>query len=314
MTAPGSIGTRLLVFPEHEGLRLDQFLAAATSLSRRAARSLIGAGGVARNGSPTRVQSRPVAAADVIDVARPPDDLGVPPRPDLPPLTVLHRDRWLVAVAKPAGVLSQPSSRPDRDLALDQLTALHLAVADGAPPFLRLVHRLDRVTTGVVLFAGNPQATAPLARAWADRTVDRRYLAVVEGRPAEPSFVVDRPIGRDPDHRWRFRVAGDGRDARTEVRIVEPLDDDMTLVECRLDTGRTHQVRVHLSHCGHPVVGDRLYGAGRPDLAPRPLLHAAILELPHPKTGDTLRLVAPIPDDMAPYVPDGADATLGAGD
>ncbi len=310
MTSPGPIGTRLLVFPEHDGLRLDQFLAAATALSRRAARSAIGAGEVARNGQPTRVQSREVATADVVDVARPPDDLGVPPRPDLPPLTVLHRDRWLVAVAKPAGVLSQPSSRPDRDLALDQLTALHLAVSDGVPPFLRLVHRLDRLTTGVVLFAGNPQATAPLARAWSERAVERRYLAVVEGRPDESSFVVDRPIGRDPGHRWRFRIADGGRDARTEVRVAAPLDDDLCLVECRLDTGRTHQVRIHLSHCGHPVVGDRLYGAARLDLAPRPLLHAAVLALPHPKSGDPLRLVAPLPDDMAAYVPDGAAATL----
>ncbi len=310
MTTPVPEGTRLLVFPEHDGLRLDQLLAAATSLSRRAARGLISDGAVARNGRPTRVQGRGVTTADVIDVARPPDQLGVSRRPGLPDLALLHRDRWLASFDKPAGMLSQSSSKPDRNLALDQLAALHLALADGAPPFLRMVHRLDRVTTGVVLFAANRQASAPLSRAWAARSVERRYLAVVEGVPVEANFAVEDAIARDPGHDWRFRVGDRGRSARTEVRLAAVLDSGLGLVECRLDTGRTHQVRVHLSHHGHPVVGDRLYGAERPELAARPLLHAASLSLPHPKTGEPLRIVAPIPDDMAAFLPESVRVDL----
>ena len=302
MTRPQ--GTRLLVMPEHQGLRLDQFLAAATSLSRRAARGLIGDGVVARNGRPIRTLGRQVDWGDVVDVARPPEELGVPPRPELARLEILHEDRWLVAVAKPAGMLSQPAAEPSSELALDQLAVLGLALRDGARRYLQLVHRLDRSTSGVTLFASNPQAHAPLARAWRGGKVERRYLAVVEGAPADELTLVDRPLGRDPDHDWRFRVDPAGRTARTEVRRVALVGGGLAVVECRLETGRTHQVRVHLADLGHPVLGDRLYGSRRADEAPRPLLHAASLALPHPRDGAHLEVVAPLPPDMAPYVRD----------
>lgn len=295
-------GTRLLVLPEHHGLRLDQFLAASTALSRRAARSLIGAGEVARNRQPTRVLGRQVSFGDAVDVLRPPAELGVPARPELPGLPILYEDRWLLAVAKPAGMLSQPAAEPSPDLALDQLALLTLALRDGGRSYLELVHRLDRLTSGVTLFAHNPQAHGPLARAWASGAVERRYLAVVEGVPTEASTVIDLAIGRDPDHGWRFRVDAAGRSARTELRRLAVLDDDLAVVECRLDTGRTHQVRVHLSAHGHPVLGDRLYGSRRAAAVPRPLLHAASLTLPHPRDGVPLTIVAPVPQDMAPYV------------
>lgn len=300
MTRPQ--GTRLLVMPQHQGLRLDQFMAAATSMSRRAARGLIGDGAVARNGQPTRVLGRQVDWGDVVDVARPPEELGVPPRPELPRLEILHEDRWLVAVAKPAGMLSQPAAEPSPELSLDQLGVLSLALRDGARAYLQLVHRLDRSTSGVTLFASNPQAHAPLARAWRGGEVERRYLAVVEGAPADQVTLVDRAIGRDPGHDWRFRVDPAGRAARTEVRRVALLEGGLAVVECRLETGRTHQVRVHLADLGHPVLGDRLYGSRRADEAPRPLLHAASLVLPHPRDGARLELVAPIPQDMIGYV------------
>jgi 23S rRNA pseudouridine1911/1915/1917 synthase len=297
-----SEGTRLLVMPEHAGLRLDQFLAAATSLSRRSARGIVADGDVARNCQPTKVLSRQVEWGDVVDVLRPPQELGVPPRPELAELTILHEDRWLMAVAKPAGMLSQPAAEPSSDLALDQLATLTLALRDGIRGYLQLVHRLDRMTSGVALFARNPQAHAPLARAWSTGAVERRYVAVVEGVPEKDASVIDLPIGRDPGHGWRFRVDPSGREARTEVRLLTRLDDDLAVVECRLETGRTHQVRVHLAADGHPVLGDRLYGSRRADAAPRPLLHAASLVLPHPRDGARLEIVAPPPDDMAAYL------------
>ena len=294
--------TRLVVMPENDGLRLDQFLAAATSLSRRAARKVISEGVVARNCQPTRVMGRQLEWGDVVDVLRAPADLDAPPRPDLAEVPILHQDPWLVAVNKPAGMLSQPSSKQPTELAVDQLALLHLAIANGTKPYLRMVHRLDRLTSGIALFAHNPQAQAPLVKAWADGAVERRYLAVIEGSPEIGKTLIDEPIGRDPNHEWRFRVAEDGRTARTEVKVTAHIENDLSIVECRLLTGRTHQVRVHLAAWGHTVLGDRLYGSRRADEVQRPLLHAVLLALPHPKDGKPITLTAPIPDDMAAYV------------
>jgi 23S rRNA pseudouridine1911/1915/1917 synthase len=248
------------------------------------------------------VQGRLVEFADVIDVLCSPTDLEVPPRPVLDELSLLHEDRWLLAVSKPSGMISQPGSKPSEELALDQLASLRLALRDGARGYLRLVHRLDRLTSGVALFARNPQAHAPLTRAWAEGSVERRYLAIVEGVPDESTTVLDRPIGRDPGHDWRFRVADSGRKAQTDVRLKAALDDDLAVLECRLRTGRTHQVRVHLADWGHPVLGDRLYGSRRAAMVGRPLLHAALLALPHPQDGARVTIEAPLPDDIAEYM------------
>jgi len=294
-------GTRLLVMPQHDGLRLDQFLASSTALSRRAARRVISDGAVARNCQPTRVLGRQVEWGDVVDVLRSPVELEAPPRPVLEELTILHDDPWLIAVDKPAGILSQPGSKPTTELALDQIVLLGLALETGSRPYLRMVHRLDRLTSGVTLFARNPETHAPLVRAWADGAVERRYLAVVEGVP-ETDSLIDRPIGRDPNHDWRFSISDSGREAKTEVRVADRLDNQLSIVECRLLTGRTHQVRVHLADWGHPVLGDRLYGSRRAAEAPRPLLHASLLSLPHPKDGRSIRITAPVPADMAKYV------------
>lgn len=302
MNTPTRQVTRLVVMPEHNGLRLDQLLAAATSLSRRAARKVISAGVVARNGQPTRVLGREVEWGDVVDVLMPSTELDVPPRPALPDLEFLHNDSWLLAVGKPAGLLSQPSSKSGAELALDQLATLRLALDQGARSYLRMVHRLDRLTSGVTLFARNPQAHSPLVHAWSDGAVERRYVAVIEGTPEIETTLIDRPIARDPGHDWRFRIADGGREARTEIRVAKHLDDGLAVVECRLLTGRTHQVRVHLADWGHPVLGDRLYGSRRANLAPRPLLHASIIELPHPQDGSQLRIEAPVPEDMASFL------------
>jgi len=291
--------TRIVVPPGHDGERLDIFLAGSTSLSRRAVRRLVGSGGVWRNGDSVRVQSKSLETGDVVDLLLPCDELGVPATPDLPMPEILFEDRWLVVVHKPAGVLSQPAETDTRELALNQLLLLGLALREGRRPFVRLVHRIDRLTSGAVLFARNPQSLRPLTRAWAEGEVDRRYLAVVEGDPAADEFLVDQPIARDRSHRWRFRIAEDGSPAHTRVAVIERHPSGTALVECRLITGRTHQVRVHLAHLGHPVVGDRLYGARPTPEIHRPLLHAARLTLPHPQTGEILTVESPVPEDMA---------------
>ena len=301
--------SRMVVTPEQEGLRLDQAVAALTSLSRRAARELIAAGDVWRNGEALRVQSRTVRAGDVIDVLRPVAEVA-PTTPDHSPVKILFKDSWLLVADKPAGVLSQPaSSRRHDDLALDQRLLLQLAAREGRQPFLRLVHRLDRLTSGTLLFALAPQALPPLREAWDRGEVRRTYLAVVEGRPSWRAREIEQPLGRDPSHRWRFKPDPHGRPARTSARVAASLPSGDSLVVCRLHTGRTHQVRVHLAAVGHPVIGDRLYGGPpRRDLA-RPLLHAAVLELPHPRDGERVCAVAPLPVEMTSLLPDGIDAT-----
>ncbi len=271
LTASGL--TRLVVFPRHRGLRLDQFLAEATALSRRRARVLAGAGLVWRNGTAARILSRRVVPGDIVDVLRPPEELEVPPRPVLPPVDILWQDRWLVLADKPAGVLSQPAEgqKPD-ELAFDQRMLLHLAVGEGRRPELHLVHRLDRVTSGVLLFTRHHEAAAPVQRAWSQGKVQRLYLAVVEGVPPFDEMVVDEPIARDPGHAWRFKVSHEGRSAVPRVRVLARLS-GISVVACSLVTGRTHQVRVHMASLGHPVLGDGLDG-GRAAPAPRPPLPA----------------------------------------
>jgi RluA family pseudouridine synthase len=306
-------GTAIVVMPSEEGLRIDVVLAGATRLSRRAVRRLVSGGGLSRNGSALKVLSRTVRAGDVLRLAAPPSELA-PDRPlEVPHPTILFEDRWLVAADKPAGVLAQPAERSDpEELAFDQILLLALARRDGRRPFLRLLHRLDRLTSGVVLAARAREALRPVARAWREGRVDRRYLAVVEGRPGREETLIDRPIARDPGHAWRFVVADRGRAAQTVVRLLDHHHDFST-VECRLVTGRTHQVRVHLAAIGHPVVGDRLYGSARSDLARRPLLHALSLGLPHPEDGRTLEIVSSPPEDVLVLVGDPLAARLRAG-
>jgi RluA family pseudouridine synthase len=298
---------RLIVMPGDAGLRLDQFLAAATSLSRRAARRLIETGSVIRNQEPVRVQSREVETGDAIDLLQPPDDLSALREAPSPSPELLFEDEWLLIADKPAGVLSQPAehAQPD-DLAFDQLLLLDLAQRHGRRPFLRLVHRLDRLTSGAFLCALNPQALPPLTRAWAEGRVDRRYLALVEGHPDFDTEDVRLPIARDPDHAWRFLATDEGRQAHTRLRVIDRGPDDIAVLECRLMTGRTHQVRVHLAAIGHPVVGDRLYGSRRLSVAERPLLHATMLALPHPRDGRPMRVISPPPSDIAGMLGDDA--------
>ncbi len=302
--------TRLVVTPDHDGLRLDQLLAAATGLSRRRARAVASEGLVRRNGDVSRVLSRPVATGDVVDVRLSAEELGVPAEPVLPEVDVLFDDERVAVVDKPAGVLSQPAEhRAPGELAMDERLLLQLASRSGRRPFLRLVHRLDRVTSGTLLFARSQAALAPLARAWREQRAVRVYLAVVEGRPARAVATISDRIERDPGHAWRFRTGAGGRAAHTVVHLLAERPDGTSVVACRLLTGRTHQVRVHLAASGTPVVGDRLYGAVMPG-SERPLLHAAVLRLPHPTTGETLEVAAPAPSDLASFLPVGWDPEL----
>ncbi|MCG6962195.1 MAG: RluA family pseudouridine synthase [Acidobacteria bacterium] len=296
--------TRLVVFPSDSGIRLDSFLAGATELSRRAARRLIGEGAVRLNQTVVRILSRTVEIGDLVEVLRLPSQLGVPGVPKLKPVSLLLEDGWICAVDKPAGTLSQPAAtrRQGKELAMDELLTLHLALRQGQRPFLRVVHRLDRATSGVMLFGRRPEALPSLAASWREGRVRRMYLAVVEGRLELGSSLIEAPIARDRGHVWRFEVSAGGRPARTEVRVLSRGNEGTSIVACILESGRTHQVRVHLAQIGHPVAGDRLYGASR-TIAPRALLHAFRLTLPHPCSKQPVRLQAPLPPDLEVFLP-----------
>jgi 23S rRNA pseudouridine1911/1915/1917 synthase len=303
VSTPSTSGVaRFVVPPAHDGERIDRFLAAVSGLSRRRVRALIGEGRVWRNQSSSRVLSRMVDTADVIDLLDPPDECR---RQDLSiePLDWILDDPWVAVVAKPAGELSQPAESDPGELAIDDRVRMWIAAREGRRPFVRLIHRLDRPTSGLVVLARTPQALKPLQTAWADGRVQRWYLAVVRGCPEADRNEIQEAIARDFSHPWRFTVDPSGRPASTSARVLH-RGGDSALVACSLGTGRTHQVRVHLAHLGHPVLGDALYG-GPDDTVPGLRLHAWRLRLPHPKTGDALKIEAPLPPTFAAHLPDG---------
>jgi len=290
---------RYLVAATLDGERLDRAAATLTGLARRRARAAIEDGSVWLNGSPVRVLSRVVRTGDVVDVI--PGDERVAAAAPLPPaLAIVHEDGWLVAVDKPAGLASQaPRERAPGELTVPEALAMQLAWRDGRRAELLLFHRLDRITSGLLVLARHHDAARALSRAWAEGGAEKTYLAVVRGDPGPAPLAISRAIGRDQLTPGRFRTDRDGKPARTEVVRVA-TSGGLALVQARPRTGRSHQVRVHLAELGFPVAGDRLYGSR--ESVPRPFLHAWRLALPHPRDGARLHLEAPLPADMRSFL------------
>ncbi|MGC8917378.1 MAG: RluA family pseudouridine synthase [Thermoanaerobaculum sp.] len=289
--------TRYLAGPELAGLRLDQGLAQLSGLSRRRVKTLVAEGLVWVNGAACRVASRGLRLADVVDVL-PSGDTLQPPPPPPSPLPVRFEDGWVVAVDKPPGMLTQPA--PERlpgELSAVEHLALALSFREGHRVELKVVHRLDRVASGLLLFAKHHDAAAALSRLFVTRAVDKVYLAVVSGSPPAATTIT-APILPDPLVPGRFRVAVGGKKAITQLRLLHRAG-PLSVVEVRPLTGRTHQLRVHLASIGCPIAGDPLYGS--PVDAPRPMLHAAKLALPHPRDGERLVLEAPLPLDFQAF-------------
>jgi 23S rRNA pseudouridine1911/1915/1917 synthase len=229
------------------------------------------------------------------------DAVAVEDRPEAIDLAIVHEDDDLLVIDKPAGLVVHPGSGNRRGTLLNAL--LHHLPGNAALPRAGIVHRLDKDTTGLMVVAKTLTAQTDLVRQLAARTVRREYLALAHGVvPADGE--VDAPIGRHPTARTRMAVVGQGKPARTRYRIAKRLH-GTTLLECSLDTGRTHQIRVHLASIGHPLVGDPTYGARRSsgiaalDDFPRQALHAARLALVHPSTGAACEWHAPAPADFA---------------
>ncbi|CAD84416.1 MULTISPECIES: 23S rRNA pseudouridine(1911/1915/1917) synthase RluD [Nitrosomonas] len=219
------------------------------------------------------------------------------------PLKILFEDDHLIIIDKPAGLVVHPGNGNWHGTLLNAL--LNHAPQLSQVPRAGIVHRLDKDTTGLLVVAKTIEAQFDLARQLQQRTVKRHYLALVLGK-LEKDGVVDAPIGRHPIHRTRMAVVQNGKPARTHYRVLEKFTAS-TLLHCSLETGRTHQIRVHLLSIGHPLAGDPVYGRTSPDPStadavvrlPRQALHAWQLELTHPHSGQILLWESPLPDDMA---------------
>ncbi|HTO11427.1 MAG TPA: RluA family pseudouridine synthase [Candidatus Binatia bacterium] len=284
------------------GTRLDRWLAAAVpEQSRAKIQALIGSGHVRVDGAAAKASHR-LRGGERVEIAIPP-----PPPETLEPepiaLTVVHEDDHVLVIDKPAGMVVHPGAGHARGTLAAAALAHAPAVAGvGGPRRPGIVHRLDKDTSGLLVMAKSQAAYESLTAQLAARTVRRVYLSVVHGRLGAAEGVIDRPIGRDPRDRTRMAVRppGRGRRAVTRWRVLERFP-DFTLLEARLETGRTHQIRVHLASLGHPVAGDRVYG-GRRRAVPVALdglaLHAAGLGFVHPVTREREEYASPLPSRL----------------
>jgi 23S rRNA pseudouridine1911/1915/1917 synthase len=296
-------GQRRVPVPDGlDGERLDAALARMFGLSRARAAELIGAGDVLVGGRPAAKSDR-VPAGEWLEVTLPPP-VPAAARPEpVPGLTVVHEDADIIVVDKPAGVAAHPTPGWTGPTVLQGLLAAgHTIATSGAAERQGIVHRLDANTTGLMVVAKSERAYHLLKQAFRDREVDKRYHALVQGHPDPLRGTIDAPIARHPAGDGRFAVIADGRPSITHYDTLEAFR-AASLVEVRLETGRTHQIRVHMAAIRHPCAGDRLYGAD-PVLAARlgltrQWLHAVALGFAHPADGHRVEFTSGYPADLA---------------
>ena len=282
------------------GERLDRALALLTGWSRTEVARLIDDGAVLVGGQPVAKSHRLEAGSVVELLSEPPSDRL--PDPEPVPVDVRFADDDMVVVKKPSGLVVHPGAgHPGGTLVNGLLDRFPEIAGVGDPARPGIVHRLDRDTSGLMVVARSRRAYDALVAALARREIDRRYLALVWGHFDAPRGVIDAPIGRSPTRRTRMAIRDEGRAARTVYDVRGEYDDpSVSFVECRLETGRTHQLRVHLSAVGHAIVGDTAYRGNRPTLRlDRPFLHAYGLALAHPTTGRHLDFEDPLPPELA---------------
>lgn len=281
------------------GERVDRALALLTGWTRVDVQALIADRKVEIDGRPV-IKSRRLEEGEVVDVLAEPEPVGLPDPEDIP-IVERWSDEDVIVISKPPGLVVHPGAgNPDGTLA-NALLHHHPELAGvGEPTRPGIVHRLDRDTSGLMIVARTERAYARLVEALADHEVERRYFALVWGVPEALRGVIDAPIGRSIRVPTRMAVRQGGRAARTHYEVVESYaDPEVALLECTLETGRTHQIRVHVAAIGHPVVGDVAYGGNRPSLPmDRPFLHAAALGFDHPVTGERVEITEPLPADL----------------
>jgi 23S rRNA pseudouridine1911/1915/1917 synthase len=295
--------TKLEVQSADAGQRLDRFLAQALpAFSRARLQTLIRENFVTVNGKPARPRD-PVRARTVVEV-REPEVTKIDAQPESIPLDILFEDDDLLVLNKPAGLVVHPGAGHQQHTLVNALLAhcKNLSVIGGEER-PGIVHRLDKETSGVLVIAKNDATHRDLSKQFAERTTGKTYLALVAGTPRQKSGTIDAAIARHPVHRQRMSIARrGGRPAKTDYRVLES-NGDVSLVECTIHTGRTHQIRVHLHHLGHPVFGDKVYGGKRAGNFPRQMLHAWKLSFRHPRTGETMSFTASVPKDFVEATP-----------
>ncbi|GIG23148.1 pseudouridine synthase [Cellulomonas chitinilytica] len=287
------------------GERVDAGLSRLLGLSRTRAAEIAAAGGVRVDGREVGKSDRLVAGGwlevELPDPAAP-AGLEVVPEP-VPGMVIVHDDDDVVVVNKPVGVAAHPSPGWSGPTVVGALAAAGYRIStSGAAERQGVVHRLDVGTSGLMVVAKSEHAYTVLKRAFKERTVDKVYHALVQGHPEPTTGTIDAPIGRHPSADWKFAVVADGKPSITHYEVLEMLP-AASLVEVHLETGRTHQIRVHFSALRHPCVGDLTYGAD-PTLAAkvgltRQWLHAVRLGFEHPGTGEWLELTSDYPQDLA---------------
>jgi 23S rRNA pseudouridine1911/1915/1917 synthase len=314
---------KFVVSPEEAGLRLDRFVSAhSTELSRTRVQELIESGLVVLNGKPAK-DSQKVRADDVVEVTPTPRP-AMKAEAEQIPLDILYEDEDLIAVNKAAGMTVHAGAGNSRGTLVNALLGRGQVLSRGGDPLRPgIVHRIDKETSGILLVAKNDFAHAKLAESFRDRTIQKTYISLVQGVFTEEHGRIELPIARDPVRRNRMTakraaLLPNARAARTDWRVLATID-STTLVEVRLHTGRTHQIRVHFAALRHPVVGDTLYGASAqlhvgnsslPALG-RNFLHAAKLGFRQPRTGHTIQLTASLPAELRSYL---AKLAAAAGD
>ena len=298
-TLPETPEIRALPVPEGlEGERVDAALARMLGFSRTKAAELAAAGKVRLDGAEVGKSERVTGGSWIeVEMPPPPTPIRVVAEP-VEGMAIVHDDDDLVVVDKPVGVAAHPSPGWSGPTVIGGLAAAGYRIAtSGAAERQGIVHRLDVGTSGLMVVAKTELAYTHLKRAFKERTVEKVYHALAQGHPDPTSGTIDAPIGRHPSSDWKFAVTADGKPSVTHYATLEAFR-SATLLEVHLETGRTHQIRVHLAARGHPLVADALYG-GAPALGlARQALHAAVLGLAHPAHGSPLRFEAALPPDL----------------
>ena len=306
---------------EYNNQRADKVLSAlCDDLSRSRLQSLIKDGVVLLNNEPLKTASFKVGEGDVLSLSIP-EPVEADPQPENIPLDIVYEDDDMLVVNKQVGLVVHPGAGNWSGTMVNALLYHCGDTLSGIGGVIRpgIVHRLDKDTSGLILVAKNDYAHQALAAQLEDRSLSRVYYALVTGVPMPVKGVVERPIGRHRHHRLKMSVMSSApRDARTHYKVIESFGEACSLVECRLETGRTHQIRVHMEALGYPLVGDALYGP-QPTLLKsklekgkyaseiideilkfsRQALHAKALKCVHPRTGEKLSFDAPEPDDFS---------------
>ena len=281
---------------ESVGERLDKVLAGQLDdLSRAQIQALIKEDRVTVDGQQVKASYR-ISGGELIGVQIPVPEDDVPPQPENIPLEVVYEDDQVAVVNKPAGLVVHPAYGNQTGTLVNAILAKWpQTAAFSEEDRAGIVHRLDKETSGVIVVAKTAEALAHLRAQFKNRTVQKRYLALVEGTPDTSEGLIDAPVGRDPKNRKKMAVTRDGREAVSEFQVLEHYA-YQSLVEVFPKTGRTHQIRVHLAFIGHPVVGDRVYGYRKQRIKlKRYFLHATSITFAQPKNGDSITVEAVLP-------------------